>query len=163
VKTPVLPFESLQVPRMISVLYAEDEPDDIFFMERAFKEAGIEQPLYSVPDGQEVIAYLSGAGQYADRTQYPLPGLILLDINMPQMSGLDVLKWIRATPAVCTTPVLVLSSSSHEKDVEQASLLGANGYLTKPGQPDRLVEIVRAFKDYWLVHDYLVERQAQPG
>ena len=159
----MLPFESLQVSRMMPILYAEDEPDDIFFMERAFKEAAIEQPLYSVADGEEVIAYLSGAGQYADRTQYPLPGLILLDINMPQMSGLDVLKWIRATPAVSTIPVLVLSSSSHEKDVQRASLLGANGYLTKPGQPDRLVEIVKAFRDYWLVHDYLAERQAQPN
>ena len=147
---------------MRPILYAEDEPDDVFFMERAFKEAGIEQPLQTVTDGEEVIAYLSGTGPYSDRVQYPLPGLVLLDINMPQMSGFDVLKWIRATPAISTTPVLVLSSSNHESDVQRASQLGANGYLIKPGQPERLVEMVKAFKDYWPVHDHLADRPAQP-
>lgn len=148
---------------MTPILYAEDEPDDVFFMERAFKEAGIAQPLQIVTDGNEVIAYLSGTDPYADRGRFPLPGLVLLDINMPPTSGFEVLKWIRSTPAICTLPVLVLTSSNHESDVQRASLLGANGYLVKPGRPELLVGMVKAFKDYWLAHARLADRSEQPG
>jgi len=138
---------------MESILYAEDEPDDVFFMERAFKEAGLELALQTVTHGQQVIAYLSGAGDYADRSRFPFPKLVLLDLNMPQLSGFDLLKWIRSTPAVSKMPVLIFSSSNHDSDVERASLLGADGYLVKPSRPDRLVEIVKSFKNYWLRHD----------
>src|SRR3954468_16630522 len=126
---------------MKPILYAEDEPDDVFFMQRAFRQAGIEHPLLAVRDGAEAIAYLSGKGKYSNRDAYPLPRLVLLDLNMPESSGFDVLNWIRSTPAVSTLPVLVLTSSSHPSDIERASLLGANGYLVKPGKPERLVDV----------------------
>ena len=132
------------------ILYADDEPDDVFFMRRAFEQAGIEQPLHTVHDGSEAIAYLSGQGQYTDRKLYPLPSLILLDLNMPRSSGFDVLNWIRATPALAALPVLVMSSSGQECDIKCASLLGANGYLVKPGKPEDLLGIVTALKDQWL-------------
>jgi CheY-like chemotaxis protein len=143
---------------MRPILYAEDEADDIFFMRRAFQSAGVGNPLRTVGDGQEVIAYLCGTGQYADRGEHPLPGLVLLDLNMPRMSGFEVLKWIRATPAVSALPILVLTSSNHDSDVQRASLLGANGYIVKPGKPEDLLEIVKAVKSYWLSCDRFAER-----
>jgi CheY-like chemotaxis protein len=143
---------------MRPILYAEDEADDVFFMRRAFEAAGIGHPLRTVADGQEIIAYLSGVGQYADRCEHPLPGLILLDLNMPRTSGFEVLKWIRATPAVSALPILVLTSSNHDSDVQRASLLGANGYIVKPGKPEDLLEIVKAVKAYWLACDRFADR-----
>lgn len=141
---------------MKPILYVEDEPDDIFFMQRAFEKAGIEQPLQIVPDGEAAIAYLAGRGQYSDRRLFPFPVVVLLDLNMPQTTGFDVLKWIRATPAVSSVPVLVLTSSNHESDQQRASILGANGFLVKPGDPEALVEMLQAVKAYWLRHDRLV-------
>lgn len=147
---------------MKPILYAEDEPDDIFFMQRAFEQAEIKQPLQTVSDGDEAIAYLSGLGKYTDRKRYPLPALVLLDLNMPQSSGFEVLKWIRSTPSLSTLPVLVITSSSQESDIQRASLLGANGYMIKPGKPDELLSMVKAFKDYWLAHDRLADKAATP-
>lgn len=147
---------------MKPILYAEDEPDDIFFMRRAFEQAEIEQPLQTVSDGDEAIAYLSGLGKYTDRKRYPLPALVLLDLNMPQSSGFEVLKWIRSTPSLSALPVLVITSSSQESDIRRASLLGANGYMVKPGKPDELLSMVKAFKDYWLAHDRLADKTVTP-
>ena len=147
---------------MRPILYAEDETDDIFFMRRAFQQTGIAHPLEAVPDGDEAIAYLAGTGKYADRIAYPLPALVLLDLNMPRTSGFEVLKWIRNRPPVSGLPVLVISSSNHDADIQRASLLGANGYLVKPGNPDDLFEMVKAFKDYWLAHDRLADPRS-PG
>src|SRR5512142_1841788 len=95
-----------------TILYAEDEPTDIYFLERAFKHASVPHSLKSVVDGQAAIDYLSGVGPYADRDLHPLPCLILLDINMPRKSGLGVLEWIRQQPQLKGVPVLILTSSS---------------------------------------------------
>jgi CheY-like chemotaxis protein len=138
---------------MRPILYVDDEPDDIFFMVRACKRAGVEEPIESVSQGSEAIAYLSGTGKYADRLRYPMPRLILLDLNIPGVSGLDILKWIRSTPSVSRLPVLVLTSSSQESDVRLAQALGANGYLVKPGKIDELVRMIKAMRDYWLAND----------
>jgi len=147
---------------MKRVLYAEDEPDDVFFMELAFQKTGAETLLLTVRDGAEAVAYLSGEGRYTDRTQYPLPQLVLLDLKMPVMDGFDVLKWIRTTPTVSEIPVIVLTSSGNLTDKSRAALLGANGYLVKPGRPDELTELVRVFKEYWIQTDRLSdERPAQ--
>lgn len=132
------------------VLYAEDDENDVFFMERAFKQAGIDHRLHIASDGQKTIEYLSGTGAFCDREQYPLPCLILLDLSMPGMSGHEVLKWVRAQPAVCTLPVIVLTSSNQESDIHRAYLIGANGYLIKPGRPEELITMVKGVKDYWL-------------
>lgn len=140
------------------ILYADDEPDDVFFMRRAFEQAGVDQPLQIVHDGEEAIAYLSGQGGYAERSRYPLPALVLLDLNMPRSSGFDVLNWIRTTPAFADLPVLVMSSSRQESDIKCASLLGASGYLVKPGKPDELVDIVTALKDHWLASGGLADK-----
>jgi len=145
----------MPAPALRPILYAEDEPDDVFFMIRACKHAGIESLIQTVNDGHEVIQYLSGQGKYADRNRYPMPRLVLLDLHMPDLSGFDVLQWIRRTPAVAMIPVLVLTSSTIQSDIDRASELGANGYLVKPGSPEEFVTMTKALRDYWLTQDRL--------
>jgi CheY-like chemotaxis protein len=135
------------------VLYAEDDEDDVFLMQRAFSKAGIPNPLRTVQDGNEAVDYLAGNGSFGDREQHPMPCLMLLDINLPGKSGLEVLKWLRAKPATGIIPVVVLSSSNQESDIHRAYILGANGYLVKPGQPDKLLAMVRGINDYWLAQN----------
>ncbi|MGD0815611.1 MAG: response regulator [Verrucomicrobiota bacterium] len=135
------------------VLYAEDEENDALFLQRAFKLAAVEHKLIVVPDGQEAINYCSGAVGYSNRDEYPLPCLLLLDLNMPRRSGLEVLKWVRSEPAISTLPVIVLTSSLHDADVHRAYLQGANAYLVKPTNPGHLVAIAKTIKDFWLTHN----------
>jgi len=138
------------------ILYAEDEENDVYFIRRAFEQAGIRNPLAVVGDGQRAINYLTGMGDYADRNKHPLPCLVILDMKMPEKSGLEVLKWIRSQPAICILPVLMLTSSSHDADMHRAYVQGANGYLVKPGSPDELVAMAKAIKDYWLIQNRTV-------
>jgi CheY-like chemotaxis protein len=135
------------------VLYAEDEEDDTFFLQRAFAQVGVEQKLIVVPDGQEAINYCAGAGQYSNREEHPLPCLLLLDLNMPRKSGLEVLKWVRSEPSISTLPVIVLTSSLHDADIHRAYVQGANAYLVKPSDPGDLLAIVKTLKDFWLTHN----------
>jgi CheY-like chemotaxis protein len=132
------------------ILYAEDEVDDVFFMRRAFQKTGLMNPLISVSDGQEAMDYLSGVGKYADRQQYPMPCLVLLDLNMPIRNGLEVLKWIRGQEMFRTLLIVVLTSSSLDRDIDVAYKLGANAYLVKPPTPDKLAEMAGALQDFWL-------------
>ena len=135
------------------ILYAEDNDSDAFLITIAFKKAGIEHDLEVVPNGQTAIQYLSGEGKYADRAQYPLPSLVLLDLNMPGVSGLEVLKWIRTTPSVCTLVAVMLTSSNQDADIHRAYTQGANGYLVKPGSIDAIIAMAQAIKDYWLTQN----------
>lgn len=133
-----------------TILYAEDEANDVIFFELALKNASSPHTLNAVRDGEEAIDYLSGEGLFADRALHPLPALILLDINMPKKSGLEVLEWIRQQPRFESLPVLMLTSSSRPEDMEKARLLGANDYLLKPSNPRELVEVVKSIYDRWL-------------
>ena len=132
------------------ILYAEDEEDDAYFMRRAFKTAAIAHPLVVVPDGQQAIEYLSGAGCYSNRDEYPLPCLLLLDLNLPKKSGIEVLTWIRNDTSVSTLPVIVLTSSLQDADIHRAYVQGANAYLVKPSSIDQLVRTVKTIRDFWL-------------
>lgn len=135
------------------ILYAEDEENDVYFLQRAFADASITNPLVIVRSGDAAVDYLSGEGDYADRVRYPLPCLALLDLNLPGKSGLEVLKWIRAQPSLCTLPVLMLTSSTQESDIHRAYVQGANGFLIKPGKPAELLAMVKALGEFWLVHN----------
>jgi CheY-like chemotaxis protein len=135
------------------ILYADDEENDVFLMRLAFKEAGIEDRLEAVTDGNQAVDYLTGAGVFGDRNKYPFPSLVLLDLKMPGKSGHSVLKFIRTQPSTCTLPVIVFTSSNQESDVHRAYLLGANGYLIKPGNPTELVTMVKGIRDYWLTQN----------
>ena len=135
---------------MRPLLVVDDDANAAFLTARAFKSAGVAQPVLTVPDGKSAMDYLGGTGAYADRAAHPLPCLLLLDQKLPGRSGLEVLEWVRNRSPVCTLPVLVLSASTNDSDVQAAYLLGANGYLVKPSRFEDLLAMARAIKDYWL-------------
>lgn len=132
------------------VLYAEDDENDIFLLRRAFRKAEISNRLEIVTDGQMAVDYLAGTGEYANREKYPFPELLLLDLNLPRQSELDVLEWIRATPAISKLPVLMLSSSNQKSDIEQAYALGVSSYLVKTGKPNHFLAMIQSIKQFWL-------------
>ena len=133
------------------VLYAEDEENDAFLMQRAFAKAGVTNPLQIVVDGAAAIRYLSGTDEFADRKRHPLPCLLVLDLNLPQQSGLEVLQWVREQPDLNELPVVILTSSSQDRDLGSAYALGANGYLVKPPSSERLIELVTGLRDVCLL------------
>jgi CheY-like chemotaxis protein len=135
-----------------AILYAEDETSDVLFMRHAWTKAGLSNPLHVVEDGEQAVAYLAGQGKYADREQYPLPSLVLLDLKMPKLHGLDVLRWIREQPAIRLLPVMVLSSSNKPQDVCAAYEQHVNAYLMKPLGLQDLVQMVAHLRDFWLRH-----------
>ena len=131
------------------ILLVEDDENDILLMQFAMKRAGTTNPLYVVRDGQEAIEYLEGAGEFVDRIQFPFPSLVLLDLKLPRKSGLEVLRWIRQEAGLETLPVVVLTSSTLDRDFEQVHRLGANSCLSKPTTPDQQVDLVRKLDSYW--------------
>jgi CheY-like chemotaxis protein len=132
------------------ILLVEDNEDDAFLMVRALKSAGVEMPLRTIADGREALNYLSGVDRYVDRSEFPLPSLMFLDIKLPQVSGLEVLRWLRTLPDLRLIVVIILTSSNHPGDVREAYELGANSYVVKPASYQQLVDFARAFKAYWL-------------
>jgi CheY-like chemotaxis protein len=132
-----------------NILVVEDTEDDVFFLKRALTASKIGHDLQVVVDGQQALDYLQGNNVFGDRTKYPLPFLILLDLKLPLVMGLDVLKWIRQQPALDKTLVVVLTSSSHQKDMEETYRLGGNAYLIKPASSAKLLEMVESFRDRW--------------
>jgi CheY-like chemotaxis protein len=132
------------------ILQVEDSKDDIALLRYGFQGAGISNPLYAVHDGQEAMDYLNGEGRFADRQEYPFPGLVLLDLKLPRVPGLQLLKWIREQPQLKTLIVIILSSSNQETDVESAYRAGANAFLTKPSGIAQLVAFAEALKKFWL-------------
>ena len=133
------------------MLLVEDDPNDILLTQRAFMQASLVNPLRVVRDGEEAINYLGGREAYADRTRYPLPSLILLDLKLPKKSGLEVLEFLRSQPSLRQTPVIVLTSSQESSDIQRAYALGANSYLLKPVGFDGLLEMVKAIGMYWVI------------
>jgi len=132
------------------ILVVEDSEDDQFFLERAFAKAGILNTLHVAEDGQKALDYLSATGPYADREKYPLPCLVILDLKLPKVHGLDVLKWTRAHKEFKSIIVIILSSSPLRNDVDTAYSIGANSFLVKPLSGDQMTHIARLIKEYWL-------------
>jgi len=133
------------------ILYAEDDPNDVFWLDCAFKNAGIAHPIKVVFDGQRVLEYLSGTEPFANRDLHPLPCLILLDIHLPKMNGFEVLEWIRQQPRLKHLPVVMFSNSSEPTDLEMARQLAANDYLVKPMDPSGFDPMVKTLRDRWLL------------
>jgi CheY-like chemotaxis protein len=133
-----------------SILLVEDSADDVFFMQRAWRNAGIAHSLNVVTDGQQALNYISGAGEFSDRSKFPLPAIILLDLKLPLVLGMDVLRWVKNQPALKSIVVIVLTSSTEQAEVDRAYRLGANSYLVKPPQTRDLADLVNDFKRYWL-------------
>jgi len=134
------------------VLSVDDNDVDGALLERAFKRTSVPARLYRVSEGPQALAYLAGDGIYKDRENYPLPDLVLLDLAMPKMSGVDVLKWIRgqSQTVVKKTRVLIFTSSEKPEDFRAANEIGADGYLLKPTKFDDLKKLVKQIHEEWL-------------
>jgi CheY-like chemotaxis protein len=131
------------------ILLAEDDPNDVLLLERAFRKAGLGECLRVVCDGEQAVDYLAGRGTYADRERFPLPFMLLLDLKMPGIDGFGVLQWLRAQPALKQLLVVVLTSSNLQADVDRAYGLGANSYLIKPIDFEEMVGLILRFEAYW--------------
>jgi CheY-like chemotaxis protein len=133
------------------IMLVEDRDDDIVIIDRALARAKLPPALYLARDGEEAIQYLNGDLQFADRKKYPLPDLILLDLNMPRVNGFEVLRWLRQRPQFAQTIVVVLSNSDQLRDVNEAYKLGANSFLIKPHDFQNVTELGRLLKEYWFL------------
>lgn len=132
------------------ILLVEDDSNDILFIQRAFRRSKLENPIHIVRDGDEAVAYLSGEGKYGNRNLYPLPGMILLDLKLPRRSGLEVLEWLRNQPVLKRIPVVILTSSKENTDVNKAYDIGVNSYLLKPVSYNALNEMIDTLNAFWL-------------
>ena len=132
------------------ILLVEDNDDDALFTEMAFTQARIENPLVRARDGVEALDYLMARGRHAGRDASDLPGVVLLDLNMPRVNGLEVLKTIRSTPGLRSLPVVVLTSSDEDKDRIAAYDHHANSYVCKPISFETFVNTSRQIGTYWL-------------
>jgi CheY-like chemotaxis protein len=134
----------------LNVLIADDEENDRDLLRLAFKKAGLDRSIFAVSNGQQAVDYLGGSPPYSDRDRYPLPSLMLLDLNMPAMDGFEVLAWMQERPDLAHVPVVVLSGSPREEDMTRAKKLGARDYKVKPADLSGLVEIVKDLDVAWL-------------
>jgi len=133
------------------ILLVEDNPDDEALTLRALKKNNLANEVVVARDGVEALDYLFGAGAYAGRDVSQLPKLVLLDLNLPRLSGLDVLRRIRLEPTTQILPVVVLTSSKEDRDLVDSYRLGANSYVRKPVDFVEFVEAARQLGLYWLV------------
>ena len=129
--------------RQFVMLVAEDHPDDLALLQQAVADSEVPVGLKVTQDGSDVIAYLTGQVIYSDRETHPLPDLIVLDLKMAQLGGLEVLKWLQNKPEYAAIPRIILSGSSVERDVEEALGLGVSAYFTKPSGFHELKELMR--------------------
>ncbi|MBY6203290.1 response regulator [Halomonas denitrificans] len=134
-----------------TILIVEDSDDDYEIMtEGLAAESRIRNPVLRCEDGREALAYLLREGDYSDPQRSPAPGIILLDLNLPGIDGREVLRRIKGTPRLRRIPVVVLTTSDDERDVEDCYELGANSYIQKPVDLDKFLFAIRQLTDYWL-------------
>ncbi len=133
-----------------SVLLVEDDENDAFFLTRALKRAEISNTIQHVGDGRSAMEYLQGIGRFGDRSRFPLPGLVLLDLKLPHVKGLDVLKWIRGQEQFASIVVVVFSASEYPEDIAHSQRHGADAYFVKPSNLDQLDVLARTIRDAWL-------------
>lgn len=132
-----------------TVLLAEDDEDDYMLTKEAFVETGMAHVLYRVKDGEELMDYLLHQGAYSDPNYAPVPALILLDLNMPKKNGYEALKEIKSNPGLRQIPIVVLTTSKQKEDVQAAYDLGANSFITKPGDFSHFVNMIKSVTQYW--------------
>lgn len=156
------------MPERSVILVAEDEEDYVLLLKQAFSQADIQNPTCFVSTGSELVSYLKGDGKFANRDEYPLPDLLLLDLKLPGYNGFEVLAWVRSHPGLTGLRILVLTSSDRTNDVNRAYRLGANSFLVKPYDFEDLVALARLIQEYWLErskcpNSFRASKQAQPA
>ena len=143
------PPEESKLKDKLLILVAEDDPSDLALLERAIVGAGQAIDLQVTRDGDEMIGYLQGEREFSNRQAHPLPDIMVLDLKMPRMGGLEVLQWLRERHEFALIPKIILSGSSLETDVEAAYRLGANTFFTKPGSFLEFRELMQDVIRYW--------------
>jgi len=138
-----------ETQKITKILLVEDNPDDIQITQRALKEARIINKLWIVRDGEEAMDFLEHRGQYQDASTSPRLGLILLDINLPKVSGLEVLKKIKENPGLRRIPTVVLTVSRRDEDIIKGYDHGCNSFIQKPVEFEKFVEVVKQIGLYW--------------
>jgi CheY-like chemotaxis protein len=137
-----------------TILVVDDCEDDLALMRDAFKEAKCSHPVQEVRNGEEAIDYLKGEGPYRDRSRFPLPIVMLLDLNMPKKNGYDVLTWVRAQPDLKRLVIYILTASMQNEDVERAFYLGATSYLAKPSNLATLAAMMQCLCDWIQINHF---------
>ncbi|NOY57999.1 MAG: response regulator [Calditrichaeota bacterium] len=135
--------------KVFTILYADDDEDDRLLVKDALTESKLANKMRFVKDGEELMDYLHHKGKYTHEKEYPLPGLILLDLNMPRKDGREALQEIKEDPALRRIPVVVLTTSKVEEDILRTYDLGVNSFITKPVTFDSLVDIMKILARYW--------------
>jgi CheY-like chemotaxis protein len=139
-----------------TILLVEDSPDDELFFKIALRKAGVENPVRSVRDGRQAIAYLCGNPPFGDRQSHPLPEIIFLDLKLPCLDGFGVLEWLRLQPELTRRILIVILSQIADAAVlQRAYALGANSFLIKPCMDEELRNLVNHYDGYWI--------RSQPG
>lgn len=133
----------------VTILMADDNEDDCMLAREALAESRLTSVLHFVQDGEELMDYLYRRGKYAEESNSPRPGLILLDLNMPKKDGREALKEIKADPKLRQIPIVVLTTSKSEEDIYRSYDLGANSFITKPVTFASLVEVMKITVKYW--------------
>ena len=137
-------------PKPISILIADDDADDRMLIEDAFEESRLSNPLSFVEDGEELLEFLRGEGRYPERKGEPLPGLIVLDLNMPKMDGRTALEHLKKDEHLRRIPVIVLTTSQAEEDILKTYGLGVSSFISKPVTFEGLVDVVQTIGKYWI-------------
>lgn len=135
--------------RPLSLLMADDDENDYVLLDCAARRAQLPAHLCWVKDGMELLDYLRSQGRYGDSAAYPRPALVLLDLNMPRKNGLDALQEIRQDPGLRSLPVVIFTTSKSEEDIQLCYQAGANSFISKPPEFQRLIEIMEVLRRYW--------------
>ena len=133
-----------------TVLVVEDDPNDQFLIQHAFRQIGVTDPIHYVGDGAEAIAYMLGEGKYADREKYAYPTFIITDLKMPGTDGFAVLEFLKSNPEWKVIPTIVLSASSDLDDIKKSYMLGASSYHIKPNTAEELRQQLAVINAYWM-------------
>ena len=131
------------------ILIAEDSEADVFFLLRVMNQAGVRNPICLVRSGPETLAFLQGTGPYADRAKYPPPGIVFLDLKMPQIDGFEILRWRKTQPHLEHTLMVAVSSYDGIYEINLAYESGADTFLSKPLAAEDVLNLINGFQDYW--------------
>ena len=134
-----------------TILVVDDSEHDVEILLRAFNAVAVQNPIQVVNNGEDAICYLAGEGRFSDRTKFPMPSVVLLDLKMPGTTGFDVLRWARSKAQLRDLVIIVLTTSELLEDIKLAYELGTNSFLTKPFTTPELNELIKSFHHYWIV------------